>query len=262
LVKVNGNGVEWKKAPNFVNNIQRQDLWKDEKTGATFAIMKGPKGVYIEQSPHGHPHANQFTFNLSGVIESPDGTHTSFSEGNYGFRYVPKNEIHGASSEGMKVLEDFIYIHYWDGPDDWSDPDESSGGTLGFKVNVEEVKWETFPEGWYLTDVQYHVLWKNENTGAMFILIKIPVGGTHELHHTHPQAGQMGFGLSGSLVRNGRLITAGEGNYTFGYPPKGTSHGPPVGSKTEITNEIIILQYFDGPPTKLSEGETTELTLE
>ena len=124
MVKVNGKEVEWDRAPNFVNNIQRKVLWKDEQTGATFAILKAPKGVYIEQVPHSHPHSNQFTFRLSGEIKLLDGTSISCSEGDYGFGYCPKNEKHGASSEGMKVLEDFIYLHYWDGPDDWDAPDE------------------------------------------------------------------------------------------------------------------------------------------
>ena len=96
----------------------------------------------------------------------------------------------------------------------------------------------------------------------MFILIKIPEGDAHELHHMHPQANQMGFGLSGCIVRDGTLITAGEGDYTFRYNPKGKSHGPPIGSKIEVAEETIFLQYFDGPPTKLNEGETEELTLE
>jgi len=130
------------------------------------------------------------------------------------------------------------------------------------KINGQEVEWKKFPDGWFLTDVQYHVLWKNEDTGAMFILIKIPKGGAHELHHMHPQADQMGFGLSGSMVRDGTLMTAGEGDYTFRYNLKGKFHGPPIGSKLEVTEEAIILQYFDGPPTKLNEGETEELTLE
>jgi hypothetical protein len=33
-------------------------------------------------------------------------------------------------SEGLKALEDVIYLHYWDGPDDWDDSDDrkSKGG--------------------------------------------------------------------------------------------------------------------------------------
>jgi len=86
------------------------------------------------------------------------------------------------------------------------------------KINGQEVEWKKFPEGWFLTDVQYHLLWKNNETEAMFILIKIPKGDAHELHHMHPQADQMGFGLSGSIIRDGTLITAREGDYTFRFP--------------------------------------------
>lgn len=124
MVKVNDKDVKWQKAPNFMIDVQRQILWKDEKIGSTFAILRIPKGVYIEQSPHIHPHANQFTFMLSGEMEYPDGTHISFPEDVYDFNYCPKNEKHGAIPEGTKVLEDIIYIHYWDGPDDWDDSDE------------------------------------------------------------------------------------------------------------------------------------------
>jgi hypothetical protein len=128
------------------------------------------------------------------------------------------------------------------------------------KVNGKEVEWKKFPEGWYLTNVKYHVLWKNEDTGAMFILIKIPVGGLHELIHTHPQADQMVFGLTGCMIRGGRSLSIGECHYTFGHSSKGKYHGPP--KESEITQETIMLQYYDGPPTRINEGETIELTLE
>jgi len=123
MVKVNGKEVEWERAPNFVNDVQRHILWKDEQTGAMFAILRIQKGEYIEQLPHSHPHANQFTLRLSGEMELPDGTHTSFSEGEYGFGYVPRNEKHGAAPKGIKVNKDFIWIHYWDGSDDWDESD-------------------------------------------------------------------------------------------------------------------------------------------
>ncbi|OGD57949.1 hypothetical protein A3K78_04890 [Candidatus Bathyarchaeota archaeon RBG_13_52_12] len=125
MVKVNGKDVEWKRAPNFVSNVQRQVLWKDEKTGATFAILKIPEGVYLEQVPHSHPHSNQFTFRLSGEIELPNGTHIAVSEDDYGFDYCPKDKEHGAMSNGTKVLKDFVYLHYWDGPEDWNDTDKT-----------------------------------------------------------------------------------------------------------------------------------------
>lgn len=120
MVKINGVEVEWEKAPNFVNNVQRKILWRDEKTGATFAILKAPKGIYLEQPPHSHPHANQFTFRLSGIIEFPDGARITVSEDDYGFNYCPKDKMHGANPEGAIVHKDYVYLHYWDGPDDWS----------------------------------------------------------------------------------------------------------------------------------------------
>ena len=119
MVKVNGIEVEWNKAPNFVNNIQRQILWKNEQTGASFAILKAPEGVYVEQYPHCHPNSNQFTFRLSGEMELPDGTRISLQEDEYDFSYCPKNEEHGTVPKGTKVLKDIVYIQYWDGPDDW-----------------------------------------------------------------------------------------------------------------------------------------------
>ena len=122
MVKVNGKDVEWERAPNFVNNIQRKVLWKDEQTGASFAILRIPKGAYsLEQAPHSHPYANQFTFRLSGEIELPDGTRIAVSEGDYGFDYCPKDKKHGSMQKVTKVLKDFVYLHYWDGPDDWDD---------------------------------------------------------------------------------------------------------------------------------------------
>jgi hypothetical protein len=81
--------------------------------------LAGPEGVLIEESPHGHPHANQLTMVLSGDVEYPDGTRISAAEGNYVFAFHGKNEKHGAMSKGTKVLNDLVYLHYWDGPEDW-----------------------------------------------------------------------------------------------------------------------------------------------
>jgi hypothetical protein len=99
MVKINGKEVEWDRAPNFVNNVQRKVLWKDEKTGALFAIYRIPKGLDSkEQFPHSHRAR--------------------------GFNYCPKNEEHGAVPKGVKVHKDWIYLHYFDGPDDWDDSDK------------------------------------------------------------------------------------------------------------------------------------------
>ena len=84
--------------------------------------MNATKQYYNNsQTPHTHPYAGQFTFRLSGEMEFPDGTKLTFSEGNYGFGYTPKNEEHAGAPSGIKVNEDFVYLHYWDGPDEWGE---------------------------------------------------------------------------------------------------------------------------------------------
>jgi hypothetical protein len=125
VVKVNSKEIEWERAPNFANNVLRKILWNDEKTGALFAIYRVPKGFYqIEQPPHSHSDANQIRFNISGEMELANGDVRSFSEDDYGFNYCPKNKEHGAVPKGVKVLKDWIYLHYFDGPDDWDGSDK------------------------------------------------------------------------------------------------------------------------------------------
>ena len=104
MVKVNCKEVKWDRAPNFVNNIQRKVLWRDEKTGAMFVILRAPAGTYLEQKPHNHPKANQFTLILSGEAENPDGSRVSFSEDDYFFRYNPKS----ARAQSSKTVFRFI----------------------------------------------------------------------------------------------------------------------------------------------------------
>ena len=122
MVKINGKEVEWERHPNHINNVYRHVLWKDEQTGAMLVIVRIEKGELIEQPPHSHPHANQLTVQLSGSTQRPDGKQSSYEEGDYGFRYYPKNEKHaGIPKGGAKVLEYRINIEYFDGPDDWDD---------------------------------------------------------------------------------------------------------------------------------------------
>lgn len=120
MVKINGKEVEWERHPNHINNVQRHVLWNNEQTGAMLAIIRIEKGELIEQPPHSHPHANQYTFQVSGKMELPNGDQISYKEDDYGFRYYPKNEKHaGIPKEGVKVLEDRINLEFFDGPDDW-----------------------------------------------------------------------------------------------------------------------------------------------
>ena len=104
MVKVNGIDVEWDKAPNFVNNVQRKILWRDEKTGAIFALMKIPEGTLVEDLPHNHPKSGQITFHMSGEAEFPDGTTMSIPEDEYRFNYCPQGEMHGHLEKGSKIL--------------------------------------------------------------------------------------------------------------------------------------------------------------
>ncbi len=121
MVKVNSKEVTWGAAPNFTNHVQRQVLWTDPQTGATFAILRIPEGTLVEEAPHGHPHANQLTWILSGAVEYPDGNRIAATEGDYLFMFHSKNVKHGAFPKGTKVLQDVVYLHYWDGPEDWGE---------------------------------------------------------------------------------------------------------------------------------------------
>ena len=120
MVKINRKEVEWKRHPNHINNVQRHVLWEDDQTGAKLVIVRIEKGELIEQPPHSHPNANQYTFQLSGKVELPDGSQSSFGQGDYGFRFYPKNEKHaGIKIKGAKVIEERFNLEFFDGPDDW-----------------------------------------------------------------------------------------------------------------------------------------------
>jgi 2,4'-dihydroxyacetophenone dioxygenase len=121
------------------------------------------------------------------------------------------------------------------------------------KINGKDVEWEDAPKGHYLTDVKEKVLWKDERTGAMLAIRKIPKGGIHENPHKHPQANHWVFGLSGEMkYPDGTLLSISEDDYFFLYAPKGDVHGGgPKG--TRFTTDCIVLMYFDGPQTKVSE---------
>ena len=60
--------------------------------------------------------------------------------------------------------------------------------------NAHTMKWDEPTKGSYLTDVKEKVLWKDEQTGACFVLFRWPVGILDEMHK-HSQANQYIFGL-------------------------------------------------------------------
>ena len=87
--------------------------------------------------------------------------------------------------------------------------------------------------------VELMVLHKNELTGGVTVLRKFHPGVTVP-PHTHPQANEFVYVLSGEWEESGVTYTAG----AFFFATKGQQHGPHV-AKTEV----ISLTTFDGPLT-------------
>lgn len=108
-------------------------------------------------------------------------------------------------------------------------------------VDAKTLEWEDPPRGYYLTDVKQKVLWEDEETGAMTVLVKCPPGVADKIH-SHPEANQSVYGLSGEIeLGNGSKIPV-EG--LFAHYPKGELDGA-----TMCTQESVFLFYWDGPPT-------------
>ena len=107
-------------------------------------------------------------------------------------------------------------------------------------LSFDEVEWKPAPRGYYLTDVEQKILWVNEETGATIVLVKFPPGIADKLH-THPNANQIVFGLSGA--RNTPMGVIGPDGNSLNITPKGEVHG-----KGDFAEESIALFYWDGPP--------------
>lgn len=105
----------------------------------------------------------------------------------------------------------------------------------------DEMEWEDTPRGYYLTDVKQKTIWKNEETGATVALVKYPPGVADKLH-THPEANQIFFPLSGEVEeRDGVVRSLDAKGVSIQF--KGEKHG-----RTNFTKETIVLVYWDGPP--------------
>ncbi|MCW4041009.1 MAG: hypothetical protein NWE83_09705 [Candidatus Bathyarchaeota archaeon] len=114
-------------------------------------------------------------------------------------------------------------------------------------LNIEKIPWQNPPDGMYLTNVQHKVLWKDQVTGALMVLSKAPEG-IPEPVHIHPHANEWGFGLAGELetVEGRRIVMQN----TFSFVRKGERSGV-----CRVTKELLILLYWDGPPTKVTAPE-------
>ena len=85
--------------------------------------------------------------------------------------------------------------------------------------------------------VELMVLHKNEATGGVAVLRKFHAGVTVPAH-THPQANEFVYLLTGEWDESGVTYTTGA---TF-FAPRGEKHGPHV-----ARTEVVSLTVFDGP---------------
>jgi quercetin dioxygenase-like cupin family protein len=102
-------------------------------------------------------------------------------------------------------------------------------------TNAQEKQWQPGPyEG-----VELLLLRKDESTGGVAVLRKFKAGATIPAH-THPQANESVYILSGEWVEEGVSHTAG----AFFFVPRGEKHGPHFAK-----SEVISFTIFDGPLT-------------
>ena len=97
---------------------------------------------------------------------------------------------------------------------------------------------KTFQPGPY-PGVELLVLHKNEINGGVTVLRKFHAGVTVPAH-THPQANESVYVLSGEWEESGVVYGAG----SFFHAPRGQQHGPHI-----ARTEVLSLTIFDGPLT-------------
>jgi len=102
-------------------------------------------------------------------------------------------------------------------------------------VLSKDMAWQPGP----YAGVELLILHRNAETGGVTVLRKFKAGVTVPAH-THPEANESAFVLSGEWEESGVTYTAG----TFFFAPRGERHGPHV-----ARTEVISLTVFDGPLT-------------
>ncbi len=102
---------------------------------------------------------------------------------------------------------------------------------------VALAKAKTWQPGPY-DGVELMLLHKQEN-GGVVVLRKFKAGHTIPAH-THPNANEWAYVLSGEWEESEKSYTAG----TLFFAPKGVRHGPHIAK-----SEVISLTIFDGPLT-------------
>jgi anti-sigma factor ChrR (cupin superfamily) len=124
------------------------------------------------------------------------------------------------------------------------------GELLAYGCNADAVRFDEvmFPyvaltkdRDWQLgpyEGVELMILHKHEGTGGLVVLRKFKAGYTIPAH-THPEANEWAYVLSGEWEESGATYTAG----ALFFAPKGTC-GPHI-----TRTEVISLTIFDGPLT-------------
>lgn len=102
---------------------------------------------------------------------------------------------------------------------------------------AEDKPWQPGP----YAGVELKILHRNEETGGVVVLRKFHAGVTVPAH-THPEANEWAWILSGEWEESGLSYTAG----TLFFAGKGIPHGPHV-----ARTEVVSLTVFDGPLTVL-----------
>ena len=87
--------------------------------------------------------------------------------------------------------------------------------------------------------VELMILHKSESTGGIVVLRKFKAGHTIPAH-THPDANEWAYVLSGDWEESGVIYTTG----ALFFASKGVRHGQHV-----ARTEVISLTTFDGPLT-------------
>jgi quercetin dioxygenase-like cupin family protein len=106
-------------------------------------------------------------------------------------------------------------------------------GMFPYVALTKDKDWQPGPyEG-----VELLLLHKNESTGGVVVLRRFKAGSTIPAH-THPDANEWAYVLSGEWEEGDKVYTAG----TLFFAPEGVRHGPHV-----ARTEVISLTLFDGP---------------
>jgi 2,4'-dihydroxyacetophenone dioxygenase len=102
---IQSDAMPWRE--KSLKGISEKMLWRDDKTGASIALIKFAKGSGIPQ-PHHHS-SNQFMFCLKGRYEYT-ATGVTLTAGS--FYCNPKGNVHGPAV----AHEETVLVEIYDGP--------------------------------------------------------------------------------------------------------------------------------------------------